>query len=91
LLRHGLSLDKVKLLRAQVSWLSEQQLRFVLHEDRKRQIRSMCEQVGLRVDQHQARSYRQRIARQAAIRAMALSAPGRALLIQANRVRPLAG
>lgn len=49
LLRHGLSLDKVKLLRAQVSWLSEQQLRFVLHEDRKRQIRGMCELVGLRV------------------------------------------
>ncbi|MEF8701551.1 MAG: S4 domain-containing protein [Candidatus Accumulibacter sp. UW20] len=49
LLRHGLSLDKVKLLRAQVSWLNEQQLRFVLHEDRKRQIRSMCELVGLRV------------------------------------------
>ncbi len=46
-LRHGLSLDKVKLLRAQVSWLSEQQLRFVLHESRKRQIRGMCEQVGL--------------------------------------------
>ncbi|HRF12768.1 MAG: Ribosomal large subunit pseudouridine synthase F [Candidatus Accumulibacter phosphatis] len=48
-LRHGLSLDKVKLLRAQVSWLSEQQLRFVLHENRKRQIQGMCEQVGLRV------------------------------------------
>lgn len=47
-LRHGLSLDKVKLLRAQVSWLSEQQLRFVLHESRKRQIRGMCELVGLR-------------------------------------------
>jgi 23S rRNA pseudouridine2604 synthase len=48
LLRYGLSLDKVKLLRAEVSWLSEQQLRFVLHESRKRQIQSMCEQVGLR-------------------------------------------
>jgi len=48
-LRHGLSLDKVKLLRAQVSWLHEQKLRFVLHESRKRQIQSMCEQVGLRV------------------------------------------
>lgn len=48
LLRYGLSLDKVKLLRAEVSWLSEQQLRFVLHENRKRQIQSMCEQVGLR-------------------------------------------
>ncbi|WP_337958763.1 RNA pseudouridine synthase, partial [Candidatus Accumulibacter cognatus] len=48
-LRHGLSLDKVKLLRAQVSWLNEQKLRFVLHESRKRQIQGMCEQVGLRV------------------------------------------
>lgn len=48
LLRHGLSLDQVKLQRAQVSWLSEQQLRFVLHESRKRQIQGMCEQVGLR-------------------------------------------
>ncbi|MBP9805287.1 MAG: pseudouridine synthase [Candidatus Accumulibacter sp.] len=47
-LRHGLTLDKVKLLPAQVSWLSEQQLRFVLHESRKRQIRGMCEQLGLR-------------------------------------------
>jgi len=48
LLRYGLSLDKVKLLRAEVSWLSEQQLRLVLHENRKRQIQGMCEQVGLR-------------------------------------------
>ena len=48
LLRHGLSLDQVKLQRAQVSWLSEQLLRFVLHESRKRQIQGMCEQVGLR-------------------------------------------
>jgi 23S rRNA pseudouridine2604 synthase len=48
LLRHGLSLDKVKLLRAQVSWLSDRQLRFVLHENRKRQIQSMCELVGVR-------------------------------------------
>ncbi len=47
-LRHGLSLDRVRLLHAQVSWLSEQQLRFVLHESRKRQIQGMCEQVGLR-------------------------------------------
>jgi 23S rRNA pseudouridine2604 synthase len=48
LLRHGLSLEQVKLQRAQVSWLSEQQLRFVLHESRKRQIQGMCELVGLR-------------------------------------------
>ncbi|WP_313953572.1 pseudouridine synthase [Accumulibacter sp.] len=49
LLRHGLSLDDVKLKRAQVSWLSDQQLRFVMHESRKGQIQRMCELVGLQV------------------------------------------
>jgi len=49
LLNQGLALDDVKLKRAQVSWQSEQQLRFVLHESRKRQIQRMCELVGLRV------------------------------------------
>lgn len=49
LLRHGLSLDNVKLPRAQVSWLSEQQMRFVLHDGRKGQIARMCELVGLQV------------------------------------------
>jgi 23S rRNA pseudouridine2604 synthase len=48
-LNHGLSLDGVPLKRAQVSWLNEDQLRFVLTEGRKRQIRRMCEAVGLRV------------------------------------------
>ena len=50
LLNHGLSLDDVKLRRAQVSWQSEQQLRFVLHENQPRQIQRMCEQVGLGVE-----------------------------------------
>ncbi|MDQ7990199.1 MAG: pseudouridine synthase, partial [Candidatus Dactylopiibacterium sp.] len=49
LLRHGLTLDGVELLPAKVSWQNEDQLRFVLHEGRKRQIRRMCELVGLRV------------------------------------------
>ncbi len=49
LLNHGLALDDVTLKRAQVSWQNEQQLRFVLHESRKRQIQRMCELVGLRV------------------------------------------
>ncbi|MBY4729018.1 pseudouridine synthase [Cupriavidus pauculus] len=48
-LRFGLSLDGVPLKPAKVSWQNEEQLRFVLREGRKRQIRRMCEQVGLKV------------------------------------------
>lgn len=48
-LNYGLTLDDIKLKRAQVSWQNEQQLRFVLHETRKCQIQRMCELVGLRV------------------------------------------
>jgi len=47
LLRHGLELDGVKLKPAHVSWANEDQLRFALREGRKRQIRRMCEMVGL--------------------------------------------
>jgi len=49
LLNHGLSLDERKLKPAKVEWLNDDQLRFVLREGRKRQIRRMCELVGLRV------------------------------------------
>ena len=49
LLRHGLTLDGEELKPAKVSWLNEDQLRFVLVEGKKRQIRRMCEMVGLRV------------------------------------------
>ena len=49
LLRHGLSLDEQPLKPAQVDWQNPEQLRFVLTEGKKRQIRRMCEQVGLKV------------------------------------------
>ena len=48
-LRHGLSLDGQPLRPAQVDWQHPEQLRFVLREGKKRQIRRMCEQVGLKV------------------------------------------
>ena len=48
LLNHGLSLDGRELKPAKVEWLNEDQLRFVLVEGRKRQIRRMCELVGLK-------------------------------------------
>jgi len=49
LLRHGLSLDGRSLRPAQVEWQNPEQLRFILTEGRKRQIRRMCELVGLHV------------------------------------------
>jgi 23S rRNA pseudouridine2604 synthase len=49
LLRHGLSLDDRPLLPAQVEWINPHQLRFVLKEGRKRQIRRMCDQLELKV------------------------------------------
>lgn len=49
LLNHGLELDEKPLKPAQVVWQNEDQLRFILHEGKKRQIRRMCELVGLNV------------------------------------------
>jgi 23S rRNA pseudouridine2604 synthase len=49
LLRHGLKLDGQALQAAKVEWQNPEQLRFVLLEGKKRQIRRMCEQVGLKV------------------------------------------
>ncbi|MEN9384770.1 MAG: hypothetical protein RL323_1913 [Pseudomonadota bacterium] len=49
LLCHGLQLDGQALRPAQVEWQNPEQLRFVLKEGKKRQIRRMCEQVGLHV------------------------------------------
>ena len=49
LLREGLELDGEALLPARVEWVNEHQLRFVLRQGKKRQIRRMCEAVGLQV------------------------------------------
>ena len=49
LLNHGLSLDGKELKPARVGWQNEDQLRFILREGKKRQIRRMCEAVGLEV------------------------------------------
>jgi 23S rRNA pseudouridine2604 synthase len=48
-LRHGLQLDGRALRRARVEEIAPQTLRFVLREGRNRQIRRMCELVGLHV------------------------------------------
>lgn len=49
LLSHGLSLDGKALKPAKVFKQNEGQLRFILKEGKKRQIRRMCELVGLKV------------------------------------------
>lgn len=49
LLNFGLSLDGQPLKRAEAGWQNKDQLRFVLREGKKRQIRRMCELVGLAV------------------------------------------
>lgn len=48
-LNHGLSLEGQALRPAKVGWQNDDQLRFVLREGKKRQIRRMCEMVGLEV------------------------------------------
>ena len=48
-LRHGLSLDGQALKPARISWQNPEQLRVVLTQGKKRQIRRMCELVGLKV------------------------------------------
>ena len=48
-LNHGLSLDGKKLIPAIVRWQNEDQLSFILREGKKRQVRRMCEMVGLKV------------------------------------------
>jgi 23S rRNA pseudouridine2604 synthase len=49
LLCHGLELDGEALRPALVEWVNDDQLRFVLRQGKKRQIRRMCEAVGMQV------------------------------------------
>ena len=49
LLNHGIKLDGKELKPAKVTWQNKDQLRFIIREGKKRQIRRMCEQVGLSV------------------------------------------
>jgi 23S rRNA pseudouridine2604 synthase len=49
LLNHGMSLEGQALKPAKVWWQNEDQLRFILREGKNRQIRRMCELVGLNV------------------------------------------
>lgn len=49
LLNFGLSIDGEKLKRAVVEWINDDQLRFILKQGKKRQIRKMCEMVDLEV------------------------------------------
>jgi 23S rRNA pseudouridine2604 synthase len=45
----SLTIDGRRLKRARVEWINDDQLRFVLTEGLKRQVRKMCEAVGLKV------------------------------------------
>ncbi len=49
LLNHGLELEGEKLRPARVEWINEDQLKFILRQGKKRQIRRMCELVDLEV------------------------------------------
>lgn len=49
LLNFGLELDGAPLKKAVVEWINDDQLRFVLKQGKKRQIRRMCELVDLKV------------------------------------------
>jgi 23S rRNA pseudouridine2604 synthase len=48
-LNHGLWMDRKPLLPAKVRWQNDDQLSFTLREGKKRQIRRMCDMVGLKV------------------------------------------
>ncbi len=79
-LRHGLSLDGEPLKPAKVEWQNPEQLRFVLTEGKKRQIRRMCELVGLKVVGLRAHPHGRVTPGQPARRPVALPGTARAVL-----------
>jgi len=79
LLNHGLELDGRKLRPAKVEWLNGGSAALLLREGRKRQIRRMCELVGLKVVGLKRCAHRRRQARQTSRRAVALSTRRRKL------------
>ncbi len=91
LLRHGLELDGVALRSAAVEWVNEDQLRFVLREGKKRQIRRMCEAVGLKVTGLKRVRIGQGDVGRSATGAVALSAAGRALRLIGSALWPNPG
>ena len=72
-LRHGLSLDGQTLKPAKVTWQNPEQLRVVLSEGKKRQIRRMCELVGPEGGRPETRAHRPCDARPSAGGPVALS------------------
>ena len=51
ILSYGLELDGIKLKPSVITQQNESQLKFILREGKKRQIRRMCSQVELRVQE----------------------------------------
>ncbi|SUA51929.1 Ribosomal large subunit pseudouridine synthase F [Oligella ureolytica] len=49
LLNYGITLEGEQLRPAEVSWQNDDQLKFIVQQDKKRQIRNMCKVVGLNV------------------------------------------
>jgi 23S rRNA pseudouridine2604 synthase len=79
-LNHGLWMDGKPLLPAKVRWQNDDQLSFTLKEGRKRQIRRMCDMVGLKVVGLKRVRIGPRQAGRPACRAVALPGRGRRFL-----------
>src|SRR5690606_25966536 len=89
LLRHGLELDGRRLRPAKVTRLGDQQLRVMLVEGRNRQIRRMCELVGLVVtDLFRVRIGPLRIGKLPEGRWRTITPEERTALIEASKASP---